>query len=496
MVGTVVMIGPAEYTHGTMSVVLPEKLERALQAFRRDQAMAYLHRLSGGAANQAPAQRARAFLCSEAAFEAIAAGHASGELAGAAYAALCAHVARAHAETRYGEARARSLELPDRPLQVEGELRPIGVLSGDWLHERSAARRARLLAALDAPLAEHALALVRARLRADQAAGNALARLAPERHPDAGPAGGSAQLAERWLGLTEDLAREAFAAARRLFSVEGEGGLDNLWAVTGQALGGLFPPAGRYRRLAAELAPLGLRTQLARAGRLVPPHPGPFAAPQLLLPAIPRDVRIAPSRLELGLGSELLAAEALGRALAHVHAAPALPFALRHPSAASVARAAGGLLALRFAEPRFLRKRREQSQREAGDLARLAAGFALADGRLAAAAVLARDLDPERALEAAQPLCERALGGQVPPGCALALLVRISAGSAFRGKLWAPALVYALRERFDEDWYENPRAAEPLRGAFARAGDFSVEAFAEELGAQIERGPGKLSELF
>jgi hypothetical protein len=473
-----------------------EKLERAVQAFRRDQAMAYLHRLAGGGAHEAPAQRARAFLCSELAYEAIAAARDSGELAPAAHAALCAHVARAHAEARYAEARARGLELPERLLQVEGEQRPIGVLVADWLRERNAARRSRLLGGLDTALGEHATGLVRARGRADQAAAQALSRLAPERHPDAGPQGGSAPLAERWLALTQELSDEAFAAARRLFQVEAQGGLDNLWAVAGQELAGLFPPAGRFRRLAAELVPLGLRTELARAGRLAPPHPGPFAAPQLLLPAIPRDVRIAPSSLELGMGSELLGAELLGRAVAHVHAAPGLPFALRHPSAASVARAAGGLLSLRFAEPRFLRKRREQSAREAGELARLAGAFALADSRLAAAAVLARDFEPERALEAAQPLCERALGGPVPPGCALFLLVRISAGSAFRGKLWAPALAYAMRERFDEDWYENPRAAEPLRGAFARAGGFSVEAFAEELGAQIERGPSKLSELF
>ena len=39
-------------------------------------------------------------------------------------------------------------------------------------------------------------------------------------------------------------------------------------------------------------------------------------------------------------------------------------------------------------------------------------------------------------------------------------------------------------------------AIRPLRGAFARAGELSVEAFATELGAQIGRGPGKLSELF
>jgi hypothetical protein len=473
-----------------------EKIEGALEAFRREQALSYLQRLSGAAAGEVRGQRARAYLCSEAASELIVSMFSSGELAPDVHAAVCAHVARAHAEAHYAEARQQSLELPERLLQLEGDVRSVGAHIGQWSRERSPARRERLEAALDPLLGEHALVLLRARARADQAAGLALSRLTPARHADAGPTGGSAPLAERWLALTEQLAEEAFATARRLFGVEAQGGLDNLWAVAGQALGGLFPAAGRYRRLAAELVPLGLRAQLARAGRLAPTHPGPFPSSQLLLAAVARDVRIAPSALELGMGSELLATEALGRAVAHVHAAAALPFALRHPSAASVARSTGGLLQLRFAEPRFLRKRRDLNVREAGELSRLTVAFALADSRLAAAAVLARDLAPEYALERAQVLCERALRGTVQPGNALFLLTRISAGSAFRGKLWAPALVHALRERFDEDWYENPHAAEPLRGAFARAGDFSVEAFAEELGAHVEHGPDKLSELF
>jgi hypothetical protein len=36
---------------------------------------------------------------------------------------------------------------------------------------------------------------------------------------------------------------------------------------------------------------------------------------------------------------------------------------------------------------------------------------------------------------------------------------------------------------FDEDWWRNPRAGEPLLGAGARGGTLSVESWAEELGA-------------
>jgi hypothetical protein len=205
---------------------------------------------------------------------------------------------------------------------------------------------------------------------------------------------------------------------------------------------------------------------------------------------------VVPARAELGLASELSAADALGRAAAHVHASPALPFALRHASAGTVARALGSLSTLRFSEPAFWQKRRELNTREAGELARASAAFVLLETRLLAASVLARGLTGVEASEPAQALAERALLGPVPPGAALFLLTRLSASSAFRGKVWGGGLVYALRERFNEDWYANPHAGEPLRGAAARAGDFSVEALAAELGARCEDGPRKLSELF
>jgi hypothetical protein len=235
---------------------------------------------------------------------------------------------------------------------------------------------------------------------------------------------------------------------------------------------------------------------LTTSARLAPEHGQLLGGVQVAVVSSPRDVRVVPAQLELGLCSELSAADALGRAAAFVHASPALPLALRHASAASVARATGALLALRFCEPRFLRKRRELNLRESGEVSRRSAAYVLLEARLAAAAVLARTLSGEHALEQIQVLCERALLGPIQPGCAGFLLLRLSAGSAFRGKAWAPALAHALRESFDEDWYANPHTAEPLRGAFARAGEFSVEAFAEELGANIALGPRRLSELF
>ena len=470
-----------------------EKLELALAAFRREQSLGYLRTLGGAPAGAA---RARAFLCSDEALEAIGDAAQSGEIAPALHAAWGAQLARAHAEAKYVEARAASAHLASIPVRAESETRTVGEFALEWSRERASARRARLATALAPLLAEHTELLLSARVRADRAASQVLSRLGAPRHADAGPEGGVAQLAETWLATSEDVAGEAFQFVREASEAEGSSALDTLWATLGAALAGLVPRPGRYRRLAAELEPLGLRRLLTSAARLGPEHTELSGASQVAVVESPRDVRLLPPRLELGLASELYAADALGRAAAFVHASPALPLALRHASAASVARAAGTLSMLRFCEPSFLRRRRELNSREAAEVARRSAALALLDARLAAASVLARSLAGPQAIEHAHALCERALLGAVPPGLGAFLLLRLSAGSAFRGKAWGLSLAHALREQFDEDWYQNPHAGEPLRGAFARAGELSVEAFAAELGAQIELGPRKLSELF
>lgn len=473
-----------------------EKLVGEIEAFRRDQAFAYLQRLSGVPQEEQRAQRSRAMLAHDAGLELVGDALASGELSPGEHAAVCAHVARAAAEQRYANARLADSQLPFSPVSVGSDSHTVRSALEQWTQASAPAARTRLETALDGPLAEHATRLTEARGRADEAAAKTLAKLAPQRHPDAGPEGGVASVAEQFLSDSADLAAEAFATARATARCDRESGLDTLWACLGIPMRGLFRFDGRFRRLSEELAPLGMRVQLARSARLGPSHQGPLPAPHVLVIHAPDRVRVSPSTVEIGLVDELLSAEALGRAAAHTHASPSLPYALRHASAATVARAVGGLAMLRFAEPTFLRKQRGLSSREAGEIARLSAAFSILDVRLAAAALLARGLRGGDAQSRAQALCERALLGPVPPGIALFLLTRLSASSAFRGKVWAPALASSLRERFDADWYKNPRAGEPLLGAMARAGDFSVEAFADELGANIAGGLRKLSELF
>ena len=491
----VVMLLGREYTQCAMSTAGTD-LRQAVEAFRRGQGMAYLELLSGRPGERIPARR---WLTSEQGVDRHEEACTSGEISTVVAAALRAHMGRAALETHYARARSASLELAEQSVNYEGETRRVGYLVAQWSQGRGPAQRHALARSLDREFQEHARTLISARNEADGAAHDLLRRLHAgqnQRHPDAGPEGGNQALAERWLTLTEDLAQEAFGFARREFRVEETHGLETLWSVLGTPLSGLFPRPGRLRRLAADWDPLGLRALLRAHVRAAPEHPGPFPAAHVVILAAPRDIRLSPSAFEYGLASELATADSVARALAHAHASSALPHALRPAPVGSVARALGQLGVLLFADPLFLRKTRGLSARESNTVARLATAYALADSRLCAAAVLARSITSPGDLERASALAGRALTGSLPTGWGACLALRLSPGGPLRGKALAPALAYCLREQLDTDWFLNPRASEPIRGALARAGEFSVEDWAQEVGATLEQGPRRLAELF
>jgi hypothetical protein len=65
----------------------------------------------------------------------------------------------------------------------------------------------------------------------------------------------------------------------------------------------------------------------------------------------------------------------------------------------------------------------------------------------------------------------------------------------WRGQCAGLAAANALRERFDHDWYRNPRVAETLRGAAARSGELAALAWLEELGGAAEHSGTRITEL-
>jgi hypothetical protein len=469
------------------------ELERAIAAFRRDQASGYLRQLAGQPLDPRLEGRARAFLASERADELL--EQAKPELSPTQYAASCAQLARASFELRYAKARASTSSLLTREVSVEGETRSLGLLLGEWAGLTRSGPRDRALAAMGPVLEAYAEALIEARSEADHAVGVRLARWQPARHADAGPED-ARERATQFLETTQEVTREAIQFAERAHLQRVETGLDAIWVALGQSMQGLVPREGRLRRLASEWEPLGLRSLLATRARAALDHEGPFLAPHLIALEAPGQLRLSASEREYGLASELASAEAIGRALGIAHGSPTLPMATRFASVGTVARAVGSLAVVRMMEPHFLRKQRGLSVRESEQVARLCALWFLLDARLSAAQSLGRTLRGPSAIDQATALAEQALLGSVQRGPAAALVVRASGGAVFRGKAHAPALAWAFRERFDEDWYLNPRAAEPLRGALAQAGEFSIEAFAEELGTGVDQGIAKLSELF
>ena len=137
----------------------------------------------------------------------------------------------------------------------------------------------------------------------------------------------------------------------------------------------------------------------------------------------------------------------------------------------------------------------ERAARALGDVFTL---VLVLDLRRLAAAVLA-ELELGSAAQAARAdeLSARAFGVPGAPGPLVAppFEAAHTRRAELRAAALAPALFAALRERFDEDWWRNPRAADTLRAAASRGGSLSVEAWASELGATPPMAQERWTEL-
>ena len=111
------------------------------------------------------------------------------------------------------------------------------------------------------------------------------------------------------------------------------------------------------------------------------------------------------------------------------------------------------------------------------------------DARLAAARTLA-SIEAHatgfgsRAEQTMRDLYLRATGADLPAGLALRELDPfLSSWAELRGLALASQIRWALREKFDEDFWRNPRALSPLQGLWGRGGRPSVADLFAELGA-------------
>jgi hypothetical protein len=158
------------------------------------------------------------------------------------------------------------------------------------------------------------------------------------------------------------------------------------------------------------------------------------------------------------------ALEAFGSALRRA-ADPRSPFTLHDDPYFVDAHRVGAVFGSLVASPTFQRKALETSARVASSQARTLAFTLLFEVRLRAMRwLLSRDprATPRDLFE---ELTFRVLGASLPSELAGAWpIARDDEAAILLGTLTAPALERELVDRFDEDWFKNPRAFDALRG--------------------------------
>jgi hypothetical protein len=309
------------------------------------------------------------------------------------------------------------------------------------------------------------------------------------------------ELATTWLERTDDASQELGRwLVKHSELPSGESALARLLvSLRAFSLDGLARPDRRFYRLALGARKLGFerdmtaRMQGENAPALLVPHPVCLAL------SAPSDVRVLQPDLEYGVLSDLSVAQGLGEGLALALISPAVRPLLTRPRGASVSAAMGGLFVQLRGDPEYLR-RVDGFERDAAEkAARIAALWLLLRSRLSAALTLAWSASARSREERVQQLAaagERALGYPVPIGLiASTLLAEDSSQQQFVGLHWGFELHALLRERFDQDFYLNPRLSEVLRGAAARGAGLDAPGLVAELGGRGSAALARLLEL-
>lgn len=288
---------------------------------------------------------------------------------------------------------------------------------------------------------------------------------------------------DQLLAATDDAWRDllAFAARRDLgLAPAPTGGLDRadlLHLLAFGRLDGLFRAAALAEAVRTTAAGLGLDLGALRIDEVSRPGAWPGAR------AHGRRVLFRPAG---GLADWPALLDALGRALA---AAPHPP----HARDALLGPALGALLAGLCLEPGWLAARLDLSRAEAPGVLRALALRRLLGLRCAAAALrvateVARGLSGQAWREAHREALTAALHATWDGVRASRDADAAPLAAAVRGFAEGERLRRSLRERFDEDWWRNPRTREHLAGLLA-AGRLPEEepATAREAGEALSR---------
>lgn len=241
----------------------------------------------------------------------------------------------------------------------------------------------------------------------------------------------------------------------------------------------------RWSRAAAWLRGLGFEEDLHARLRAEVDHSAQHPFAQLALLDVPRDVRVAQSPRDFGAASDLCAADGVGRALALALTHAALPSELRWPIHASTSGVLGMLAMLVWSDRDHLSRIEGLSETQTERVARLCGTLVLLWTRLCVSVALlsSRDEDrPESRLEVFSGAIARALCTDAAPGLAGVLVFdRIAARDRALEALTGLASSVALRERWNPDWFRNPRTADGLRALAGRGNMVGPEGVFSEL---------------
>lgn len=302
--------------------------------------------------------------------------------------------------------------------------------------------------------------------------------------------------ASRFLNDTADATREHVRhLTHHLLRRDAPAWHDVLFALRSHELDGLVPQVTRMRRIAEPLRNLGFERELSAHVRAEPMVTGAIPRARLALIDVPTDIRIGVPGMDWGPLSEMSAVGALGRALAYALSSRALPIERRRSVHGSVPRVWATLCAQWMADRAFLKRTYGWSAREVEVVARRCAVTLLLNARRSATLVCLDAVgfsDRERGVELARAAwcCDvpfALFAGWLPDAERLR--------QQWRGQAIGLAAANAMRQRFDQDWYRNPRVAEPLRGAAARGGELTAEGWLLELGSPIDAASARLNEL-
>jgi hypothetical protein len=288
-----------------------------------------------------------------------------------------------------------------------------------------------------------------------------------------------AELAEPVAAVRKEERARRFEAARRL-------GLEHPWSLVTEKSAGDIEALARLvldstealaaervrdlrRRSTGRSAAFAIEEGFARDAREGwPAHLGVRWLEDVFRALAPRPPRIASLPPALGGASFVRAATEWGTALRFGGVARTLPFALARDPYPIAARVVGCGLGITVGDRAFAKRKLDLPARSADAHARSIAGALFAALRVAAAEVVAGSPDVVREDEL-EELGARVFGVPLPKALASAWSyggfsgnARIEAPVQLVAAVRAHGFVRGLVDRFDEDWFDNPRAGAHL----------------------------------